>query len=293
MTVQTKYLFTSTSSSPLDKKELNQGFAVTTALALCLMSALAPDARATDSNWYVGANLPLMFIDDTKSVSRGDAAAQVPGVSGLKYSANSVTEYGTGVRLSGILGYWINPNYRVEGEIFFGRAKVDKLTFNGITTPNLRMPGTNVRIPGKTPADVSGSAKQQGAMINVWYDFNSDSQWTPYVGLGLGYIKVDLGSLEYDNNAVAQRVLEVVHPAPVPTLSPGYVPEVSPTDTALAYQFGAGMSYKKSDAITIDLGYRLQNTKALEFNGKNADVSVTSEQKLRVHLFHVGIRYRY
>ena len=70
MTVQTKFLFTSTSSSSLHKKELNQGFATATVLALCLMLALASDARATDSNWYVGANLPLMFIDDTKSVSR-------------------------------------------------------------------------------------------------------------------------------------------------------------------------------------------------------------------------------
>ena len=42
-----------------------RGFLAAAALAAVFCSA--PGAHAEDANWYVGANLPLMFIDDSES----------------------------------------------------------------------------------------------------------------------------------------------------------------------------------------------------------------------------------
>ena len=46
------------------------------ALAMCLMPAFAPDARAAESKWYAGVSIPLMFIDDTETGTGGTSSPQ-------------------------------------------------------------------------------------------------------------------------------------------------------------------------------------------------------------------------
>ncbi len=260
--------------------------------AMCLISAFAPDARAADSKWYVGASIPLMFIDDTKTDTDGSTATPNGP---LQYTAKAVTEYETGFKLGGVVGYALSANLRIEGELFFARAKVGKLTYSGITAlpPS---PGSALTLPGKTSIPVSGSADQLGGMVNLWYDFNTGSRWTPYIGGGLGFIRVDMGDVKYDSNAVAQTVsdkLDEIAGTDSPDLPQGYVPELSAADTAFAFQFGAGVGYQLSDATTVHLGYRLQNTDTLKFSGENATASVNAATDLQVHLFEIGIRYRF
>ncbi len=278
----------------MNKKKRYPAFAASTALILAL--ALAPNAYATDLKWYVGAKVPIMFIDDTESKTSGTARVPNIGTSTIPYSAEATVEYDTGFRLSGILGYQVNPNIRVEGELFYGKAKVDKLTYKGVGASSIPQLGT-LTIPGPIDGDGSGSPKQLGAMVNVWYDFNSASKWTPYAGLGLGFIRVDLANLKYDDNAVAQTIvntLAVVQDQTPTQLPPGFVPKLSKdTDTALAWQFGAGVGYEMSDNVVLDLGYRYQSTGTLEFKGQNQFGTLVSEQKLKVHLIEVGIRYRF
>ena len=96
----------------MDKKNGTWAFAVAAALTLCLTLGLSPNvyaadlADATDLKWYVGAKLPIMFIDDTESKTSGT----VPG--GVTYSSEATVEYDAGFRLSGILGYQVSPNIR-------------------------------------------------------------------------------------------------------------------------------------------------------------------------------------
>ena len=289
----------------MNKKEKRYpAFATAAALALCLILGLAPNAHATDLadatnlKWYVGAKLPIMFIDDTESKTSGTAASVVT------YSSEATVEYDAGFRLSGILGYQVSPNIRVEGELFYGKAKVDKLTYKGVSVSGSgRLAAVPITAPsGSIDGDGSGSPKQLGTMVNVWYDFNSASQWTPYAGLGLGFIRVDLANLKYDDNAVAQQIVTSNPPLQGALsqtlvngqLPPGFVPKLSQdTDTAFAWQFGAGVGYEMSDNVVLDLGYRFQNTGTLKFKGKNQIGTLISEQKLAVHLVEVGIRYRF
>ena len=283
-------------------------------LAMFLLPAFAPDARAADSGaesrWYFGLNVPVMFIDDSDSVERGTAK-------GVPYTAKAVTEYATGYRISGVAGREFGTDLRVDGELFFARAEVDKLIYKGRTTTVPQLGA--IRIPGDYSIPVSGSASQVGAMMNLWYDFNPGSRWRPYVGAGLGLVRVDWGDVKYDRNEVAQgavndlAILEARRRAGIPpeaplppgfreqvlsdprvALPPGTVPELSETDTVFAFQFGAGVGYQYSDALTVELGYRMLKAGDLEFDGRNTagqGATATETTGMPVHLFELGIRY--
>lgn len=277
-----------------------QMIVATSVFAMFLLPVFASDARASDSRWYVGLNVPVMFIDDSDSVERGE----VPQVSGrIPYTANAVNSYKTGFRVSGVLGYEFGSGFRVDGEVFFGRAAIGDLTYKGRTTTVQTPQGPNtIRIPGDHPIDVSGSANQLGGMVNVWYDFNAGSRWRPYVGGGLGVVQVDWGDVEYDRNEVAQgaanQLARLQNPNLPPgtdvPLPPGTVPELSSTDTVFAYQVGAGMGYEVTNAVTVQVGYRLLKANQLEFTGRSAmGATATATTEMLVHLFELGLRYRF
>ncbi len=288
---------------------LNRMIVAAGALAMFFMPVIAPNARAADSRWYVGLNVPVMFIDDSESVERGEAQM-------IPYRANAVNSYKTGFRVSGMLGYEFGTGFRVDGEVFFARAAIGDLTYKGRTTTVPQL-GT-IDIPGDHCIPVSGSANQLGGMVNVWYDFNAGSRWRPYIGGGLGLVQVDWGDVEYNRNEVAQgaanelAVLQAQAMTPgfasLPPaaqeqirqgararakLPPGTVPELSGTDTVFAYQVGAGMGYEVTNAITVQLGYRLLKANQLEFTGRNASAMATATTEMQVHLFEIGVRYRF
>ena len=233
------------------------------AAAMVTVLCGASGAQADDARWYVGANLPLMFIDDSESISSGSSR---PGSQEVNHRATVRTEHGTGFKFGGVLGYRFASGFRFEGEFFLARAKVDKLTHTNITASLLPGPiQQDLRIP------VSGSAGQFGAMLNLWHSLDLGSPLVPYFGGGLGFIRVDQGGVKYDTNAVAQAVadeLARLQGATAPRLPDGFVPELSPTDIAFAYQIGAGIEYPLSDSTSLEVGYRLQNIDSLAFSGR-------------------------
>lgn len=265
--------------------------ALAAALAALLAPGLAAEARAGEPGWYAGVNVPLMFIDDTDSTVAGVNRSPAGAVA---YAADATTGYKTGIKLGGVLGYALGNGARLEGELFFARAAVGELSYGNVSVPAL-----GLALPGELSVPVSGSADQLGAMVNLWYDFDVGESWTPYVGGGVGFIRVDQGDVKYDSNAVAQAVSDALAAAqgvPAafrPKLPEGYVPQLSASDSAFAYQAGAGIGYALSDRATIRVGYRLQATGDLEFSGENATATVDSTTSLMVHFLELGVRYRF
>ena len=307
------------------KNTCKQMIVAAAALAVFLLPAFASVARAADSGadaaepkWYFGLNVPVMFIDDSDSVERGQV--QQPGLPlPIPYKADALTEYATGYRVSGVIGREFSNGLRLDWELFFARAKVDKLIYKGRTTtlPTPQGPMT-IDIPDDHSIPVSGSASQLGAMVNLWYDFNPGSKWRPYIGGGFGLVKVDWGDVKYNRDEVARGAAhqlalifacQQAGQAPGCTLPPqvqqgvlmqtdqqlmGTVPDLSGTDTVFAFQLGAGVGYAYSDAVTIQVGYRMLNASDLEFSGKSAMGSTaTATTEMLVHLFEIGIRYRF
>ena len=267
------------------------------AAAACVALGGAASAETQDGDWYMGLNMPLMFIDDTDSTSTG-TFSQPQGM--VEYTATVTTEHDTGFKFGGLIGRHFGSGLRVEGELFMARAKVSKLTHSSITVPAL-----SFTLPGELPIPVSGTAEQLGAMVNLWYDFDAGDTWTPYIGGGLGLIRVDQGGLRYETGAVAEAVANALIQAQVPPGTPpalrpppvelpeGTVPSLSATDTAFAYQIGGGIGYALSDSTTLQIGYRLQMVNGLSYSGSNDVATVSSNTDLRIHFLEIGIRYRF
>lgn len=288
---------------------------VAVAAIACFLTAGVPKAQAADSGWYVGASIPVMYIDDTDTTTTGSSAAgmlhdrQVPPST---YRGKAVTEYDTGYKLEGVVGYELLPNIRIELELFYSEADVDKLTYSDVSTTIANQP--TIHVPGETRPRVSGSAEQLGAMLNLWYDIDLGSKWTPYVGVGVGVMEVDFGDVEYDENALAQHVadqlavMQAQARAPQvpreallmqvmnsPRLPAGYAPGVSTTDTVFAYQAAAGVGYQWSDNTVLRLGYRYQTSDDLEFRGRSNAFGNTVKTKtdFDVQFLEIGVRYHF
>ncbi len=273
--------------------------ALAAAFSLGIAVSAAPDARAAEGDWYMGLQVPIMFIDDTESDTTGTSLAEVQGTpTFVPYNAEATSEYDAGFKFAGVVGYELGGGLRVEGELFFARAKVDKVTYKGISSGGMPIP-IEVDVP------ISGSAKQFGGFASAWYDFQTGTDWIPYFGAGVGFIRVDQSALEYDDNALANSVATVQARALAeaqggdPTLVPpvmldaGYVPGISRKDTTFAYHFGVGIGYRLNDKTTLQLGYRLQSASGLEFSGRNATGTVNVDTDLRAHLFEIGFRTRF
>ena len=265
-------------------------------MASCLAFGGLAAAQAEEGAWYIGANMPLKFIDDSDSTSTTTFGQ---GQQAINLQSTVRSEHDTGYKLGAVLGHHLDSNLRVEGEIFLARAEVSKLTHTGIALPGVPLPPAlleDVDIP------VSGSSSQLGAMVNLWYDFDLGDTLTPYIGGGLGFIRIDQGDLRYDPNEVKNAISAraavaapnnpmlqqlVGHLAPLGALD---VPRLSTTDTAFAFQIGAGIGYALSDSLTLHVGYRLQALDGLTFSGDNGMVSTTAETDLQVHFLEIGIR---
>ena len=276
----------------------------TAALAAALglgIATVAADARAADTGWYFGAQVPIMFIDDTESDTTGNQLM-------MPYKATATSEYDAGFKFAGVVGYELGGGLRAEGELFFARAKVDKVTYDG-----LQLLGTP--IPLEVDVPISGAAKQMGGFASIWYDFDTGTDWTPYFGGGIGFIRVDQGGLDYDSNALFLATIQALqNPTPEiqaaigsnpalgqalqdPNLAAALatlkVPETSTTDTMFAYHVGVGIGYQLDEKTTLQFGYRLQTGSGLDFSGRNTQGIVEVDTDLRAHLFEIGFRTRF
>jgi opacity protein-like surface antigen len=290
---------------------LQRIFVATVVLAVFLLSVFTPDTRASEPRWYVGLSVPVMFLDNSDSVTSG--TNNVRGFDPIPYSASATSEYEAGFKVSGMVGREFGNGFRLQVEGFFARAEVSELIYTGITSPALSgLPLDNVNIP------VSGPADQLGAMVNVWYDFNEGSRWRPFIGGGLGFVQVDWGGVDYETGALEQSIVTqatigaacrraIAEGAPPATcLSPQFVaqaiagapdvevPDLSDTDTVLAYKVGGGLGYELTNHITLQVSYRFFKTRQLEFTGRDAIGNmVRATSDLQGHLFEVGARYRF
>jgi len=272
----------------MSRSEFGTRWISAAALAACLAFGGAAAAQAEEGAWYIGANMPLMFIDDSDATST-TTVQQLPPQPPLSIGATVKSEHDTGYKFGGVLGYHLDSAIRIEGELFLARAEISQ-----ITNTSIALPGPLSAVPiADVPLDPTGTAEQFGAMLNIWYDIETGSDWTPYVGAGLGLIRIDQGDLNYDEGKLVQAVFGALAatgaPVPPPSQLPP-IPKPSATDTAFAFQFGAGIGYALTDTATLNIGYRFQGLNGLEFTGMNQAASVRAETDLRVHFLEIGIR---
>ncbi len=188
----------------------------TVAATVYLLLIGVPKADAADSGWYAGASIPVMYIDDTNiTITGSNAGGLLHGnpVPPSTYRGKAANKFDTGYKLEGVIRYGFLPNIRIELELFYSKADVAKLTYSDVSTTITTSQGNlpAIQVPGETHPPVSGYAEQLGAMLNLWYDIDLDSWWTPYVGIGAGVMEADFGDVKYDDNALAQYIADEVY----------------------------------------------------------------------------------
>jgi|GEM_PF-1401466 opacity protein-like surface antigen len=83
--------------------------------------------------------------------------------------------------------------------------------------------------------------KARNLLLNAYYDFTNNSQFTPYLGFGVGVSQVETGKLSLRGE---------VNPNNYSILSP----QKKRVHT-LAYKLAVGANYKLNETVSFDLGY--------------------------------------
>ncbi len=242
-------------------------FRYAAACAVALLVApfiVSPEAYAEEmrSGWYVSGSVGAEFVSD----------ADFEATSGVDVRKGEST-FDPGLRLSGAFGYgW--KNIRAEGEISWRRIEMDSIEYDHFTAGGNPLPGAVVdSINDSVSADGTGSMLV--LMANAWYDLDTGTNFTPYIGGGLGVVNV-----KFDVD------VSLTSPAT------GRPVSISGDDSAwaFAYQIGAGIGYRLSDSVVIQLGYRFMNTNDFELIW---DDGSTVKSDVQAHGLEVGIRYRF
>lgn len=173
------------------------------------------------------AALPLPALAQTYYVGlRGgyaqihDADLEVPGAPPREAAFAGAPTAGLA------FGFASHDGWRIEGELLWSRADIDAVS--GVTT--------------------NGEAETWTALANLYYGFRSDATLTPYIGVGLGGVRVAVSDF---------------------AAGPGGVDDF---DVAPAWQAMAGLDLRVSDAATLSLEYRYLVADQLDLNDESGGI---------------------
>ena len=198
-------------------------------MTLCILWIFGT-SFAVAGNMYMNGNLGAVWLIDS-DISQSD---------GTKGTA----EYDTGFGITGALGYDFGK-FRVEGEVGYRKNDYDKVGASG-------QPKVN------TGGDVTG----WDLMVNGYFDIETETPFTPYVGGGIGGAFLDTSAV----NA-------------------GGITIRSDNDSVFAYQAIAGVAYTFAEVWMAQLEYRFFGTTDPTYGG--------TESEYMSHNLFIGIRFNF
>ncbi|MFW2368954.1 MAG: outer membrane protein [Desulforhopalus sp.] len=153
--------------------------------------------------------------------------------------------YDTGFIGNLAVGYDFSAPFRLELEYLLQNNDIERYPFGRLSVTGPVALG-------------SVDLTTQAFMINGYYDIDTESPWTPFVGLGAGW-----GNLDLDG------------------------PEHSPagSDNVFAYQLMGGVSYALNEEWSVDVQYRHLGTSDATID--DADFNMNSNDLI------LGIRYNF
>jgi outer membrane immunogenic protein len=208
-------------------------------LVVLICAFMAPTyVFASDKNVYFSGSIGLLFSDAAGVDSQNATLSAIARATDAKIEAN------TGIAVTGAVGMRLMPKVRGEVEYAYRTAGLDKVTSN------------------VGNAGLQGDININSLMFNAYYDHDTASSWTPYVGGGLGvaWTKADgfggLGAV-FSNQTVSD----------------------------VAYQVMAGLAYDVSAEVDLNVGYRYFGTSDADFTLLSASIDT--------HAIEFGMRYSF
>lgn len=183
--------------------------------------------------WYVGLGGGVGFQQDSDAIIGG---------------ITNVMEFDPGFVLNGNVGYGFENQLRPEFEVSYRRNNVDAVSGTGSGTNN-------------------GHEDALAFMGNLFYDFDTRSGLTPYIGAGAGaaLVAADNAGFVVGGTTLNSQPLR------------------------FAYQGIAGLAYEISERLDISADYRYFATMEPEF--KTAAGVLADETSYNHHSFLIGLRY--
>lgn len=231
-----------------------------TILSVCMLTI---SAQAAQFNPYVSAKVSRTFMNN--DVNQSTTITNIDSTSSTSTLANkNISDDVWGVRTA--MGVEMplcgGLAKSVRGEIEYG--------YNGETSNNGSF---NYKINGHNlPTNYKLDAKIQTVFLNVYYDIQTNTKFTPYVGVGIGYANIK------ETARVSNQVA---------TMS------AKDSKDNLAYNIGGGVSYTLTEKISIDTGYRYT------YYGTNNNDSYgigsydSAKRKYDSHEIMTGLRYNF
>lgn len=137
------------------------------------------------------------------------------------------------------------------------------------TTTDTITPLIRPEIPATT-ANASGSISTLSGLVNLYYDFDTQSNWEPYIGGGIGV------------SLFSAHDLSISYPGTTFTAT------VDDSTLGFVYQLMAGVGYYFNPQTAVTLGYRYFNTFNTSFDTPLGEVNL---EGVGIHNLEVGVRY--
>jgi len=226
-----------------------------------------PIEEFSASGWYLRGDIGMTNQQIKRMHQR---LYDVPGTSveAVGFGWDSATFFGIGV------GYKFNDWFRTD---LTGEYR-GKSNFHG---------SDNVTFTGGIGVDnYSGSKSEWVALINAYVDLGTWWCITPYVGVGIGAAKIDIHGFRDDGFTIIGGTQ---------SNSTTYAADASKWNFAWALH--AGLTYKVTNSMSIDLGYRYLDmgdattgaTRA--FDGSFVNGGAFTFHGITSHDFKLGVRW--
>jgi opacity protein-like surface antigen len=192
-----------------------------------------------------GVNLP----DNSQNEGAFDTTVAATSDWGAIPSGTSLawdSEFDDGYAISGQLGLRFPNGLRTELDLSHTSADVD--THQNLAAGGAVIDGVDVAVltrgapsagnptVGAVIADGQGRVKTLGAFVNGFYDINAAGSFSPFVGAGLGYQRVDV------------------------LFQPSGVPVADEADSGFAWQLMAGANIAVAEPVDLFLQYNYRQS---------------------------------
>jgi OOP family OmpA-OmpF porin len=214
-----------------------------------LAAVAAASGASAAEGWYGAVDLGYHMPNSLKADSSNNAANGQP----YRWRFDQKDDWAAFARL----GYQFNSNWRVELELGYRPGDIDSVRggpANSIV--GLCAPGVIRTAAAPACGKPGGELDVWTAMANVIYDFMPDSAISPFLGVGagvnhtkvktLGQFSTVTGAVTAANPAIQNLVID-------------------DDDTVFAYQALAGLSWKATDRLNVDLTYRYLGGSDMDF----------------------------